>query len=79
MASSPRNQLNAKMSGEQLNATLIAIGFNQSSFARGLGTNARTVRSWVLGEYPVPTHIAALVRLMLQAKVTPDQLPEVER
>jgi hypothetical protein len=38
------------------------------------------VRSWVAETYGmVPPHIAILVRLMLQAKVTPAQLPEIER
>lgn len=67
------------MTGEQLDAALIALGFNQSNFARGIGSSPRTVRSWVLGEYVVPTHIAALVRLMQRAKVKPEELPEVAK
>jgi DNA-binding transcriptional regulator YiaG len=75
----PKSPLNATMTGEQLDAALAALGFNQSSFARGIGSVPRTVRSWVLGEYAVPTHIATLVRLMQRAKVKPAELPEVAR
>ncbi|MBR0802856.1 hypothetical protein JQ636_04830 [Bradyrhizobium japonicum] len=80
---SPRKTaLNAPMSGAELDAALVKIfGDNrQSAFARAIGSTSRTVRSWIAETYgPVPTHIAILVRLMLQAKVTPEQLPEVER
>ncbi|MET4628415.1 DNA-binding transcriptional regulator YiaG [Bradyrhizobium sp. I1.8.5] len=80
MARSPhKDQLNAPMTGAQLDAALIALGFNQSSFARAIGSAPRSVRSWVLGEYVVPTHIAMLVRLMKRANVKPEELPEVSR
>ena len=66
--------LNAFMNGPQLDAAITELGFNQSSFARALKIAPRTVRSWVLGEYSVPTHIALLVRVMRKAKVKPEQL-----
>ncbi|MGX1171271.1 hypothetical protein AB7M16_007537 [Bradyrhizobium sp. USDA 372] len=76
-----RKTLNAPMSGAELDAALVKIfGENrQSAFARAIASTPRTVRSWIAETYGlVPTHIAILVRLMVQAKVTPDQLPEVE-
>ncbi|MDA9539195.1 hypothetical protein ACM41_24135 [Bradyrhizobium sp. CCBAU 21362] len=80
---SPRKTaLNAPMSGAELDEALVKIfGDNrQSAFARAIGSTSRTVRSWVAETYGmVPPHIAILVRLMLQAKVTPEQLPEIER
>lgn len=80
---SPRKTtLNAPMSGAELDDALTKIfGENrQSAFARAIASTPRTVRSWVAETYgSVPVHIALLVRLMLQAKVTPEQLPEVER
>ncbi|QIO34341.1 helix-turn-helix domain-containing protein [Bradyrhizobium sp. 1(2017)] len=78
----PRKPLNAPMTGAELDATLVKIfGENrQSAFARAIASTPRTVRSWIAETYGlVPTHIAILVRLMLQAKVTPEQLPEIER
>jgi hypothetical protein len=66
--------LNSLMTGAQLDAAITELGFNQSSFGRGLKVAPRTVRSWVLGEYSVPTHIAVLVRAMKRAKIKPEEL-----
>ncbi|MCW2218786.1 helix-turn-helix domain-containing protein [Bradyrhizobium japonicum] len=80
--SPPKTALNAPMSGAELDDALTKIfGQNrQSAFARAIASTPRTVRSWVAETYGmVPPHIAVLVRLMLQAKVTPEQLPEIER
>jgi DNA-binding transcriptional regulator YiaG len=67
--------LNDPMTGAELKAAIAALGFNQSSFGRATGIPARTVRSWVLGEYSVPKYIATLVRVMARAKIKPAQLP----
>jgi DNA-binding transcriptional regulator YiaG len=67
--------LNEPMDGAALDAAITKLGFNQSSFGRALSIAPRTVRSWVLGEYAVPIHIATLVRVMAKAKITPEQMP----
>lgn len=74
-----KSPLNGPMTGSQLDAAITAMGFNQSSFGRGIGRPARTIRSWVLEEYPVPTHIATLVRALQRAKIKPEELPEIAR
>jgi DNA-binding transcriptional regulator YiaG len=62
------------MNGAQLAERIIKLGFNQSSFARCIGSADRTVRKWVSGTDPVPRHIALLVNLMIDYDIKPEGL-----
>jgi len=50
------------------------LGFSQSSFARQIAVNDRTVRSWIAGTYPVPRIVAQLVNLMIETEATAENL-----
>ena len=62
------------MTGEQLAAKLLKLGFNQSSFARTIGVNDRSVRAWIGGRYAVPRVVAMLVHLMIDTEATAESL-----
>jgi DNA-binding transcriptional regulator YiaG len=62
------------MSGEQLDKAITKLGFSQSSFSRTIQVNDRTVRSWISGQYPVPTVVAMLVNLMIETEATVENL-----
>jgi DNA-binding transcriptional regulator YiaG len=62
------------MTGEQFDKALIKLGFSQSSFSRTIQVNDRTVRSWVSGQFAVPTVVAMLVNLMADTKSTAENL-----
>lgn len=62
------------MTGEQFDKAIAKLGFSQSSFSRTIRVNDRTVRSWVSGEYAVPTVVAMLVNLMMQTEATVEDL-----
>ena len=63
-----------RMTGRQFNEHLIRLGFTQVEFARTIEVNARTVRHWVAGSYPVPRVVALLVALMIESKINSDDL-----
>ena len=62
------------MNGDQLDAGITKLGFNQQSFARCIGIHGRTIQKWISGENDVPRYIAMLVNLMLDTKSTEENL-----
>jgi DNA-binding transcriptional regulator YiaG len=64
----------AGMTGEQFYRILTKLGFSQSSFSRAIQVNDRTVRSWVSGQFAVPTVVAMLLNLMVDTKSTAEDL-----
>jgi DNA-binding transcriptional regulator YdaS (Cro superfamily) len=68
------------MTGEQFAAALNqlfgdrGITERNNAFANLISCAPRTVRKWVLGELPVPRHIAMLVSLMIKHQVKPEEL-----
>lgn len=66
------------MTENQFSAALIKLGFNQQSFARTLGCNDRTVRSWISGRLSVPRHVSILLRMMITQKMTPEDVEALE-
>ena len=50
------------MTPETFRALLTSLGFTQSSLARALRTDPRTIRRWALGEVPVPYAVQMLLR-----------------
>jgi DNA-binding transcriptional regulator YiaG len=62
------------MTGPQFEKIIVKLGFNQSSFARAISINDRTVRSWVSERYPVPRIVAQLLNLMIETEATAENL-----
>jgi DNA-binding transcriptional regulator YiaG len=58
----------------QLRTALGKTGFSQVGFARTIQRSGRTVRSWVSGQFPVPTEIAMLLNLMVDTDSTEKDL-----
>lgn len=52
------------MTCKQLREALDELGITQVGFARFIGVDERTVRSWVGGLYPVPRYVEILVDLL---------------
>ena len=52
------------MTNQQFRAALERLGFTQVGFARDIGVNPRTVRSWALSEHPVPQVVAKLIEAL---------------
>lgn len=55
-------------------ASLKALGWSQSAFARLMGRNPRSVRRWASGDLPAPTEAVALLALMIETDCRPDEL-----
>lgn len=62
------------MSGAIFEKNIIKLGFNQSSFARQISVNDRTVRGWISERYPVPRPIAQLLNLMIETEASAENL-----
>jgi uncharacterized protein (DUF111 family) len=73
------------MTSDQFNAALVKLGFcamlpngvmtkGHVEFARTVEVGERTVRRWASGDWPVPTPIAMLLKLMLKTKTRPEDL-----
>ena len=62
------------MSADHFRNDLASIGLNQSEFARWIGVDSRTVRSWAAGKWPVPLAIGYLLSLMVRTSTDPDQI-----
>jgi hypothetical protein len=53
----------------EFRAALDRLGISQVAAAKLFGAHARTARRWALGEAPVPTTVAMLLRLLLRGKI----------
>jgi hypothetical protein len=59
------------MTHHQYRAAIAALGLSQVGAGRFLGVEARTSRRWALGESPVPSVVAMLLRLMIKLQLKP--------
>lgn len=55
-------------------ASLQALGWTQSAFARFMDRNPRSVRRWCSEGFPAPLEAEAVLVLMRRFDVTPDDL-----
>ena len=62
------------MTTQQFRDTLLALGVSQQELAKLAGFNPRTVRRWALGELPVPTAVALVLRYWQETGRRPDEL-----
>lgn len=63
------------MTGRQFTQALKELGYASGpDFAAQLEMNRTTVLRWMSGKWPVPTHISALIKLMLKTGTSKDQL-----
>ncbi len=60
------------MNRERYRELLDALGLSQVDAARFLNYDARTVRRWALGEYPVPCVVAILLQIMVAREISPN-------
>lgn len=67
------------MTPQQFRSTLDRLGLSQLGVGRLLGTGERTPRRWASGESEIPTHVAALLRLMLRGKITAEDIEAAKR
>ena len=58
------------MTANQFRSALSRLELSQLGAARLFGVNGRTVRRWALGEISVPEDKATLLRLLLDGKIT---------
>ncbi len=58
----------------QLRRALERLELSQTGAARLFGVTDRTVRTWASGQGRIPESIAILLRLMLQGKVTAEDI-----
>lgn len=56
------------MTPTEFRASLDLMHMSQTAFARALGCNARTVRRWALGQTPVPSEVALILRLLAEVQ-----------
>ncbi len=64
------------MNASQYKAALKVLGLSQHRAADWLGIGRRTSQAYAIGEWPLPKHIAMLIRLCLKFNLKPD---DVER
>jgi hypothetical protein len=59
---------------EAIRGLIAALDLNQSSAARVLRFTTRMSRNYAAGDRPMPFVIAALLRLMIARRISPDAL-----
>ena len=67
------------MSKTQFRRALKTLGISQRGFARLIGASERTARRWALGEAELPESDAILLRLMLDGKITAEDVEKASR
>lgn len=65
------------MTANQFRAALSRLGISQLEAARIFKSNDRTVRRWAIGERTVPTPVAIMLRLLIQKKITVQDIEDV--
>lgn len=63
------------MTPHQYRAAIAALGLSQERAGDWLGIGRRTSQGYALGERPVPEPVAKLLRLVLDLKLRPDEIP----
>ena len=66
------------MTPQQFLDAIEKLGLNQSSAARFLGVNDRTVRKWVAGRGQPPASTAMLFSVMIAKKLTPEKVAAMD-
>jgi hypothetical protein len=64
------------MSPGEFNLALDKLGLNQSSCARFVGIDPRTVRYYAKGSHAVPQMLAMLLRIMARKRIWPTKAAE---
>jgi hypothetical protein len=62
------------MTSKQFRCALAKVGFNQTSYAKALNIDPRTVRAWIAGKWPVPVVHGVLLKLMLDTNTNAKDL-----
>lgn len=65
------------MSKRQYRLALETLAISQHRAAKLFGVDGRTSQRWALGENEVPKWAAALLRLMIETKTTPDEVEKL--
>lgn len=59
------------MTPEEYEDAIAALGLTQTSSAKLLGVDARTVRRWVAGDRDIPAPAVRFLRFLVAAKIPP--------
>lgn len=62
------------MAPEEYRDALGKLGFSQEGIAAYVGVGKRTSQGYALGEYPIPTGVAVILRLMIAGKIAPEDI-----
>ena len=62
------------MNNLEYRAAIKKIGLSQEAAGVWLGIGKRTSQGYALGEYPVPLHIAKLLRLVIKFGLAPEDV-----
>ena len=69
MADSPRNELLASMSPDELKSAMRNLGYRtQSDLANAIGVSRSAVSLWLEGKVGVPRPVAMLLRMLVSAQ-----------
>jgi hypothetical protein len=64
------------MTGDQLRNELDGLGSSQVGFARFLGIDGRTVRSWIADDYSVPRYVEIIIDQLTSGSATMEEIAE---
>lgn len=67
------------MTANQFRAALDRLELSQAAAAALVGADPRTGRRWALGERAVPECVAVLLRLLINGKITVDDIETAKR
>ena len=62
------------MTANQYSVIIEKLGLSQRGAGKFLGVNERTSRRWIAGDSRIPEAAAKLLRLMIQMKISPDDV-----
>lgn len=67
------------MTAKQFRAALDRLGLSQAAAANLVGADPRTGRRWALDERAVPECVAILLRLLIDGKITVEDIERAKR
>lgn len=67
------------MTPKQFRSALDRLGLSQLGAARLFGSDGRTARRWALGERSIPETVAILLRLMLDGKLSENDIEQAKK
>ena len=65
----------ARMTGDEMSATLKAIGWTGGELARRLGVREDTVRGWLIGRREIPPNLERWLHQVRESRATAPILP----